>query len=109
MKTIWARAAFAGIASLMMTTAAHARSAPKIWGTPPTKAVAGTLYDFQPVATDSDGDKLRFGIDNKPAWATFDSLTGRLRGTPASGNVGTYSNIRIKVSDGRYVSALPTF
>ncbi len=43
------------------------------------------------------GDTLRFSIQNKPTWATFESKTGVLRGTPKSHHVGKYPNIRITV------------
>lgn len=70
---------------------------------------AGSGYSFQPSASDADGDTLNFTISNKPAWASFNSATGRLSGTPGAANVGTYGNIVIAVSDGKSNSALPAF
>jgi hypothetical protein len=84
-------------------------SAPVITGTPPTSAVPGTQYAFQPKATDANGDWLTFRIANQPAWSYFDSSTGRLSGTPANISIGTYSNIVISVSDGVSTAALPAF
>ena len=84
-------------------------TAPTISGTPATTAVVGNAYEFTPTATDPDGQTLRFEILNVPSWASFDSTTGRLSGTPAAGNVGTYSNIRISVTDGTASVNLPTF
>ena len=46
---------------------------------------------------------------NKPAWATFDTATGRLQGTPTAGQVGTYGNIAISVSDGSASASLAAF
>jgi hypothetical protein len=83
--------------------------APTISGTPQTSVVVGDLYQFQPQALDADGDTLRFSISNRPAWATFSSTTGLLRGTPTTGNVGTYSNIVISVNDGTTTTLLPSF
>ncbi len=84
--------------------------APVISGNPLTTANVGTTYSFSPSASDADGDTLTFSIDNKPAWATFSSSTGRLSGTPAAGDVGTTSGIVIKVSDGKGGTAsLATF
>jgi len=83
--------------------------APVISGTPVTSVVAGSAYSFQPMATDANGDRLRFSISNKPAWASFSSTTGRLSGTPGSGSVGTYSNILISVSDRKSSASLPAF
>lgn len=89
--------------------AASAANAPKISGTPPTKVAAGASYAFTPVATDADGDRLRFTVVNKPAWASFDATTGRLSGAPRPGDVGTYPSIRIRVTDGTYYRTLPEF
>ena len=46
---------------------------------------------------------------NKPAWAAFDTATGRLSGTPTSQNVGTFSGIVITVSDGKLNASLAAF
>lgn len=90
-------------------TVRQANRAPKISGTPPTSAREGQAYSFKPNATDADGDSLRFTIANRPAWATFSAATGVLKGTPGTGTVGTYSNIVIRVSDGRKTVSLPAF
>ncbi len=74
--------------------------APTISGTPPTSVTAGTAYTFTPSAADADNDTLGFTITNMPSWATFNTGTGRLSGTPTSQNVGTFSGIVIAVSDG---------
>jgi len=86
-----------------------ANHAPTISGTPTTIAVVGQAYSFQPSASDADGNALTFSITGKPAWASFNQSTGRLSGTPASGNVGIHSNIRISVSDGTTSAQLPVF
>jgi hypothetical protein len=82
---------------------------PVISGPPPTSVTAGTAYSFQPTASDPDGNTLTFSIANKPAWAAFSTTTGRLQGTPASSDVGTYANIAITVSDGTATASLPAF
>ncbi|MFO1393220.1 MAG: putative Ig domain-containing protein [Steroidobacteraceae bacterium] len=82
---------------------------PTISGTPATSVTAGQAYSFAPTASDPDGQTLSFGIANKPSWATFSTTTGRLSGTPATANVGTYSNIVISVSDGTASATLPAF
>lgn len=82
---------------------------PTIAGTPPTSVIAGQTYAFQPTAADADGQTLRFGIANKPTWAIFDIVTGRLSGTPASTDAGTFANIVISVSDGTASATLPAF
>ena len=82
---------------------------PKIAGSPATAIAVGKVYSFQPSATDPNGLSMGFGINNKPAWATFDSKTGRLSGTPAAANVGTYANILITAYDGYMKGVLPAF
>src|SRR5512134_2129112 len=83
--------------------------APVISGIPATSVVTGSSYNFRPTTTDANGDRLRFSIANKPAWANFSSRTGRLSGTPGVGSVGTYSNIVISVSDRQARASLPAF
>ncbi len=82
---------------------------PTILGTPPASVASGQGYSFQPSASDPNGDNLTFSIMNQPAWVTFDATTGRLTGTPTSADVGTYSNIIIRVSDGTASASLAAF
>lgn len=84
-------------------------ASPTIQGQPGTTVLAGQSYSFQPVATDADGDKLTFTAVNVPAWASFDASTGRLSGTPAAADVGTFSGIKITVSDGKASAATASF
>ena len=86
-----------------------ANTVPVINGTPPTAVAVSETYYYKPTASDANGDTLHFSIQNKPTWATFESKTGVLRGTPKSHNVGKYPNIRITVSDGRATDSLPLF
>ena len=90
-------------------TVTQANHAPTITGTPPTTAREGQAYEFTPLAADSDGDALTFTISNRPSWASFNAVTGTLRGTPDAGSVGTYSSVTIRVSDGAASTALPGF
>jgi hypothetical protein len=83
--------------------------APVISGTPSTSVAAGSTYRFVPTASDGNGDPLRFGIVNRPSWATFSSSTGQLTGTPTAAHAGTYANIEIRVSDGRTSRGLTPF
>lgn len=91
------------------TTSTTANRAPGISGTPPTAVNVGSAYSFAPTAVDMDGDTMTFSITNKPVWASFNTATGRLSGTPAAANVGTFGNIVIRVSDGTVSTALPAF
>lgn len=83
--------------------------APTISGSPAAAVKVGEAYDFTPNASDPDGDSLTFSIQNRPSWATFDAATGRLSGTPTLANVGTFSNIRVSVSDGQATANLSSF
>jgi len=62
-----------------------------------------------PTATDPERKRLSFDIVNKPHWASFDSLTGTLEGTPEASDVGPYDGITISVSDGLYIVTMPSF
>jgi hypothetical protein len=94
---------------LAPTLATAANTAPVISGSPPTKVAVGDAYYFKPKASDANGDTLSFRIENKPVWATFESQSGVLRGTPKSEHVGKYPYIKIKVSDGKTTASLPSF
>ena len=89
--------------------AGNSNSPPSISGVPATSVVESTLYSFTPGASDPDSDPLSFSISNRPAWASFNSSTGQLSGTPDAGDVGSYNNIVISVSDGQEVVGLPAF
>lgn len=84
-------------------------SSPTISGNPPPAILISEMYDFEPNAADSDGDSLTFQVTNKPNWANFDASTGRLYGQPTLGNVGTYGDIVISVSDGSASRSLQAF
>jgi hypothetical protein len=101
--------AMASLPALSARNSDAVNSAPVISGTPATTVVAGSSYNFQPTATDANRDRLRFSIVNKPAWASFSSSTGHLSGTPGTGDVGTYGNIVISVSDGVLSASLAAF
>lgn len=92
-----------------LTVTGAANRAPTISGTPTTSINAGSAYSFTPVSSDADGDSLTFSIANRPAWATFNTTTGRLSGTPTGANVGTFSGIVITVSDGKMTTSLASF
>ena len=46
---------------------------------------------------------------NRPGWATFNTSTGRLSGTPTQAQAAQYVDIRITVSDGMASATLPAF
>lgn len=92
-------------------TASLGSSGPSISGVPPTAVLQDEQYVFEPTttATPTAQAGLVFSITNRPSWASFDSATGRLSGTPTATDVGTDRGIRIQVSDGTGSVALPAF
>lgn len=83
---------------------------PVMEGTPAASVNQGALYRFIPQASDVDPNtNLRFTIQNKPSWATFNAKTGELSGTPGNEHVGTTGNIVIVVSDGKSSTSTAAF
>ncbi len=86
--------------------------APLITGTSPDTAAVGQPFSFQPgisAAAAAQGDKLRFFVQHKPSWASFDPLTGRLWGIPQATDLGSHEQIVIGANDGTHTQALPQF
>ena len=84
-------------------------TAPTIAGTPPSAVLEGSQFDFTPSASDADGDRLSFAVENLPGWARFDRNNGRLWGTPSGQDVGVHGGIVITVSDGQSSASLRPF
>ena len=82
---------------------------PVISGSPPAAVLAEHTYGFQPSASDPEGARLSFAVQNRPVWANFDASNGRLSGTPTSAQVGTYDNIVISATDGTSFASLAPF
>jgi hypothetical protein len=78
-----------------------------ISGTPITTVIAGSTYSFTPSTANANGNALTFSISNLPAWATFNTNTGQLAGTPAAS--GSYPGITISVSNGQTFASLAPF
>jgi hypothetical protein len=95
--------------NLTVAASAPANRPPTITGNPATTAIVGTFYSFRPVGSDPDGNTLRYSIQGQPSWANFSTTTGRLSGTPASGNVGRSASIIISVTDGIATASLTSF
>ncbi len=83
--------------------------APTITGDATSVARVGAPFQFQPVAADADGDPLTFTSDNLPPWATVDPATGRITGTPAANDVGSYESITITASDATHHTVMAPF
>lgn len=59
------------------------------------------MYSFQPAASDANGDSLTFAVANLPAWASFDTATGKLSGTPTASDIGKSEGIVVSVTDSK--------
>ncbi|WP_244916303.1 putative Ig domain-containing protein, partial [Photobacterium lutimaris] len=94
---------------LTVTPLSAGNTAPIISGAPATSVNQDASYSFMPTASDIDNDVLTFSIENQPAWASFNTASGVLSGTPTNDDVGTTSNISIKVSDGTETVSLAAF
>jgi hypothetical protein len=97
------------IGNLPTALAEDINNPPSISGSPAVSAEVGIRYVFTPTASDPDGDRLRFNIEHRPIWASFDKRSGRLTGIPRVTDVGTTRKIIIRVSDGRVSAFLPPF
>jgi hypothetical protein len=95
------------IVSMLPTWAAA--STLSIAGSPSTSIVAAHYYSFQPSAYNTSGRTLVFAVSGKPSWASFNSASGRISGTPLIANVGTTFGIVVSVSNGLQRAALPGF
>lgn len=83
--------------------------APVVSGTPSTSVTVGSPYSFRPTGSDPEGRTLAWSINTRPSWATFNTSTGLLSGTPTASHVGTYSNLVITASDGTNRTSLRAF
>ena len=79
-----------------------------ISGDPPAEVNVDETYSFTPTASDPDiDDTLTFSVTGEPSWASIDSVTGELSGTPTA--AGVHNGIVISVSDGELSASLPAF
>jgi hypothetical protein len=84
-------------------------AAPTIGGTAAPGALVGATYQFQPDASDPEGDMLTFTAGNLPPWASVDPTTGRISGTPGPGDVGEYEAITLTVADASHQASIAPF
>ena len=71
---------------------------PQIISQPLTQINSGQNYSYDVEATDLDGDTLTYAINQSPLGMTIDSITGLIRWTPRTQDVGT-AQVRVLVSD----------
>jgi hypothetical protein len=95
--------------SAPVTAPVSSNAAPSITIVPEDTARVGMTYELVPVATDPDGDTLRFSASSLPSWASLDSTTGRITGTPGENDQGIYESITITVADATHSIVTPPF
>jgi YD repeat-containing protein len=72
--------------------------APVITSRPTSRATLGSLYSYNLTATDADGDPLRWLLSSGPAGMALDELTGALRWTPRTDQLGP-ADVTVQVVD----------
>lgn len=75
----------------------------------PTIVNEDALYTFTPELNATSGSVDNWSITNKPAWATFNTVNGKLEGTPRNANVGTDANISITATNSQGSSTYGPF
>ncbi|MEN4053649.1 tandem-95 repeat protein [Sulfurimonas sp. NWX79] len=81
-------------------------NAPAIAGTPATTVAEDSSYIFEPTLGADSGEVETWSITNKPSWAIFNTLNGRLEGTPHNADVGTYTDINITATNAQGSSSI---
>lgn len=69
----------------------------------------GVQFTFTPTVNNPGGITLTFSATNLPGWASINSSTGQITGTPGLGDIGVYSNIRVTVSGGGQSVTSPAY
>lgn len=80
-----------------------------ITGSPAVAVTSGRAYDFMPTVTSAEAASYSFAVANKPHWATLNTATGELTGTPTANDVGVYPGIELRVNTSADSAALPKF
>src|SRR5579863_8905120 len=80
-----------------------------ITAAPASSVSVGANYSVQVRVQASIADTIGYSIQNKPTWATFNTASGQLQGTPTPADVGSYSNVVISASDASGTATLPGF
>ena len=98
---VFRTALLALVATLPMTAKAA------LLGTPITSTTVGKAYYFKPTLTNANTKTVKFYINGKPGWLTYNYGNGTLSGTPTT--AGTWSGIKLMSWDGTHGAALGPF
>ncbi|MBN8491307.1 MAG: tandem-95 repeat protein, partial [Burkholderiales bacterium] len=74
--------------------------APVLQLPPSVRLRVGQPFTLEVLASDPDGDRIGYAVDQLPPGARFDAERGLLSWTPAAGQAGTYDDVRVSVRDG---------
>jgi Putative Ig domain len=77
-------------------------------GTPSGSANPGIDYSFQPTVSQGT-EQVTFSISGLPTWASFNSTTGALSGTPGTKDVGKTWTVTITASSASGTAAIGPF
>ncbi|MCF7962081.1 MAG: putative Ig domain-containing protein [Pirellula sp.] len=75
-------------------------SGPTIVTSPQNSATLGQMYQYDPQATDADGDSLTWNLRSAPAGMSIDPNRGTIRWTPTSDQLGQQT-VELDVLDGQ--------
>lgn len=85
------------------TTIPPSNNPPVISSAPVTQVSEGQVYNYQVIATDTDGDALTYSLAQAPTWLSVDPSTGLISGTAPIVSVDSSYPIVLQVSDGKDV------
>jgi len=80
-------------------TISKSNSPPVITSQPDTLAYVDSLYQYQVIAEDINGDSLTYSLPVAPQWLSINSTLGLVQGTPSAADVGD-TVVVIRVDDG---------
>ena len=77
-----------------------ANHSPEITSNPVTEAFIDSLYSYQVIAEDEDGDTLKYFIEQGPVGMSIDTLSGLVTWRPVDGQAGDH-DVVVSVKDGK--------
>jgi large repetitive protein len=96
-------------AEQIYTLAVASNSTPTITSTAPATVTAGLPYRYDVQGGDSDGDTLTYALSGNPTGMGIDAATGRITWSPTIAQIGTFTNIKVTVTDPYGNSVSQTF
>ena len=75
-------------------------------GSTSDNAVVGQRWSYQPSIATPEDASVTVSASNLPDWITLDQSTGLLEGTPGEGDVRTWTNIQLTVTNGQQATQL---